>query len=75
MDAAVPVVMRGAARDLKLQRVLWSEQNVRRRFGNVNVSLSDIPYKDQFDSSYRPKVTTKQRLDEFIDTFSATGTE
>jgi hypothetical protein len=51
MDAAVPVVFRGAARELHLPRVRWSVDNVLRRFGHVNVSLGRIPYADQFDSA------------------------
>ena len=73
MDAAIPVVFRGAARELNLPRHRWSEPNIRQRFGQVNVSLGHIPYADQFDSAYNPKVKRVEPLETYIDTFAESG--
>merc|ERR1711907_541385 len=73
MDAAVPVVMRGAARDLNLPRYLFTEENIRRRLGNTTVTVGHIPYADQFDSAYNPKVKTQAILNDYIDGFGDTG--
>jgi len=73
MDASIPVVMRGAGRELNLPRQLLTEENIRRRFGDVNVSLGHIPYADQFDSAYNPKVKTVSKLSDYIDGFGESG--
>ena len=73
MDSAIPVVMRGAGRDLDLPREVWTVENIRRRFGDVEVSLGHIPYADQFDSAYNPKVKTTATMRDFLNTFSESG--
>ena len=73
MDAAKPIVMRGAAKELNLPRHLLSETNLRLRCGDANVSLAHIPYADQFDSAYNPKVKTVAKLNDYLKDFAKSG--
>jgi hypothetical protein len=43
-----PVVLRGALKDLKVARSMWSLENILKKYGDVSVSVGLIPYLATF---------------------------
>lgn len=65
-----PILFRGAIRDFLLNRSVWNRERFQKKYGHLDVTIADIPYRSTFSSLLNGTVSEKSvKMREYVENF------